>query len=400
MNNLLGTLSRLVTARPYVTLIVLLGITAVLAAGTNFRAPPTEGASVDFLPPGHPIVDAAEEIDESLGFQPRQLVTIIFRGEAFTPDGLAQMDDLIDEVIADPAVGPFLTTDNPVVAPAFLVNAVLQVDDLGSVSQAQIDSARNVPGIGEAIDAMTGIDEDGTPIAIANIRLRDTGDERVADAERRIYELAIGNEGLLQVSSISPVIVEDEYTEATESGLGPFIGLALLLIAGLLLLFTRTLSDMLLTLAGLILSITWIVGTEGWLGPNALGVIGPPSSLTSMAPVIIISLTVDTPSRRSLIIVSSGLRDCRSWKPCEPGLRNVTIPLMLAAITTIVSFLSTLFSPIGVIGDFGIVAGLGVGLSLLVMLTVIPAGRTIIDRRREARGRLAPPRHCPTHCRE
>ena len=74
------------------------------------------------------------------------------------------------------------------------------------------------------------------------------------------------------------------------------------------------------------------------------------------------------------------------------GLRNVTIPLMLAAITTIVSFLSTLFSPIGVIGDFGIVAGLGVGLSLLVMLTLIPAGRTIIDRRREARGRLAPPR--------
>ena len=53
------------------------------------------------------------------------------------------------------------------------------------------------------------------------------------------------------MSSISPVIVEDEYTEATESGLGPFIGLALLLIAALLLLFTRTVSDMLLTLAGL-----------------------------------------------------------------------------------------------------------------------------------------------------
>ena len=172
MNNLLGTLSRLVTARPYITLIVLLGITAVMAAGTNFRAPPTEGASVDFLPPGHPIADAAEEIDESFGDSSRvSVVTIIFRGEALTPEGLAQMDDLIREVITDPAVGPFLTTDNPVVAPAFLVNAVLQVDDLGSVSQAQIDSARNAPGIGEAIDAMTGIDENGTPIAIANIRL-------------------------------------------------------------------------------------------------------------------------------------------------------------------------------------------------------------------------------------
>ena len=59
--------------------------------------------------------------------------------------------------------------------------------------------------------------------------------------------------------------------------MGPLIGLALLLIAALLLLFTRTLSDMLLTLAGLVFSITWVVGAEGWLGPNALGLIGPPS---------------------------------------------------------------------------------------------------------------------------
>ena len=73
-------------------------------------------------------------------------------------------------------------------------------------------------------------------------------------------------------------------------------------------------------------------------------------------------------------------------------LRNDTIPLTLAAVTTIVSLLATLFSPIGVIGDFGIVAGLGVGMSLIVMLTLIPAGRTIIDRRRESRGALAPSR--------
>ena len=64
------------------------------------------------------------------------------------------------------------------------------------------------------------------------------------------------------------------------------------------------------------------------------------------------------------------------------------MPVSLAAVTTIVSLLATLFSPIGVIGDFGIVAGMGVGMSLIVMLTLIPAGRKIIDRRREARGRL------------
>ena len=239
---------------------------------------------------------------------------------------------------------------------------------------------------------MTGTDTDGTPVAIANIRLNDTGDERMQNAERRISELAVEDEGPLRVSSLSPVVVEDEYKEATESGMAPLIGLALLLIVALLLLFTRAISDTLLTLTGLILSITWVVGAEGWLGPNGLGLIGPPSSLTTMAPVIIISLAVD--------YAIQGISHYREQRTAgEPvveavrnGLRNVTIPLTLAAVTTIVSLLATLFSPIGVIGDFGIVAGLGVGMSLIVMLTLIPAGRTIIDRRRESRGALAPSR--------
>ena len=56
------------------------------------------------------------------------------------------------------------------------------------------------------------------------------------------------------------------------------------------------------------------------------------------------------------------------------------------------SLLANLFSPIGIIRDFGVIAGMGVGMSLIVMLTLIPAGRTIIDQRRKARGRLAQPR--------
>ena len=191
---------------------------------------------------------------------------------------------------------------------------------------------------------------------------------------------------------MSLIVIEDEYKEAIESGMAPLIGLALLLIAGLILLFLRTFSDLLITLTGLVFSLTWIVGAEGWLGPNGLGWIGPPSSLSAMVPIIVISLTVDY-----AIQAVSHYREQRGegesvLQAVRIGLRNVAIPLLLAAVTTIASFLSTLFSPIGVIGDFGIVAGLGVGLSLIVMLTLVPAGRTIVDRRREARGTLAPPR--------
>ena len=393
MSRILDRLSWLVTVRPYITLVVLLATTVVMAAGTTLRLPPTEGADVAFLPPGHPVANATREVSELFSDSGDvRVATLIFRGEAFTPDGLSQMAALIDDIVGDPSVGGLLAPADPVVAPAPIVGAVLQVDDFESVTQAQIDSVRNVPEVQAALAAMTGTDKDGTPIAIANIRLSDTGDERTQDAERRISELATGDEGPLLVSSLSPVIVEDEYKQATEQGMAPLIGLALLLIAALLLLFTRALSDMLLTLTGLVLSITWIVGAEGWLGPNGLGLIGPPSSLTAMVPVILISLTVDY-----AIQTVSHYREQRAEgepvvRAVRMGLRNVTVPLMLAAVTTIVSLLATLFSPIGVIGDFGIVAGLGVGMSLIVMLTLIPAGRTIIDRRRESRGTLPPPR--------
>ena len=243
------------------------------------------------------------------------------------------MNALINEIAGDPSVGPLLTPVDPIISPARLIGAALQADGFESVTQAEIDSVRNIPQIQGALAAMTGSDTDGGPVAIANISLMDTGDERVQDAERRINELAVGDEGPLRVSSLSPTIYEDEYREATESGMAPLIGLALLLIAALLLLFTRALSDMLLTLTGLVLSIVWVVGAEGWLGPNGLSLIGPPSSLTVIVPVIIISLTVDY-----AIQAISHYRERRiAGEPVveavRQGLRNVAIPLTLAAVT-------------------------------------------------------------------
>jgi len=111
-----------------------------------------------------------------------------------------------------------------------------------------------------------------------------------------------------------------------------------------------------------------------------------------MVPVIIISLTVDYAIQAVSHYREQRVEGKAVVEAVRKGLSNVTIPLTLAAVTTIASLLATLFSPIGVIGDFGVVAGLGVGLSLIVMLTLIPAGRTIIDRRHEARGKLGPAR--------
>ena len=385
------------TVRPWVTLVAVAIVTLMLAAGVTQRAPVAENEA--FLPRDSAVAKALEEIETLFGDSDVVVVTLVFRGEVLTPDGLAQMDGLLGRIVSTPGVGELLPPVDAVAAPTLLMKPLLQVTDFDSVAQEQIDAVLDhvwaTPELQPArtvLDMMTGTDTDGTTITVATIRLRDTGDEAVNDAQLAINDLAEADEGPLSVRSVSPAVIEEEYQEATGPGVLPLMGLALLVIALLTLLFMRTLSDLLLTLTGLVLALIWTVGAESWLGPGALGLIGPPNALTATVPLILIGLAVDY----SIQAVSHYREQRTAGEPVAvavvAGLRNVIIPLALAAATTIVSFLASLISPISAIGDFGVVAGLGVGLSLIVMLTLVPAVRTIIDGRREARGALAPPR--------
>ena len=176
MSNLLGRMSWLFTVRPYLTILVLIIITVALAAGATRRAPPPETAST--LPEDSPVAAVLVEIDELFGDSGEaNVVTLLFRGEALTPNGLSQMDNLISGMVSDPKVRDLLAPANPVVAPSSLVKAILQVQGLESVTQADIESTRSFPDLQRAFDALTGTDTDGTPVAIATIRLHNTGDE-------------------------------------------------------------------------------------------------------------------------------------------------------------------------------------------------------------------------------
>ncbi len=391
MNQALNLMSRLITARPYVTIGVLAVITIALGAGASLRAEIDE--TDGYFPPDNPVVKALGEIDELFGDSGEIVViTLLFRGDALTPEGLSQMSDLIDEIASDPEVAALFTQVDPIIAPSAVLEAVLQVDGFESVTQAEIDAARNVPAVQGALSALTGTDSDGTQVAIATIRLQDTVSERLQDAELRVYDIASGDEGLLRVSSVSPAVIEDEYQRAYREDTGPLIGIAFVLIAALIFLFLRSPSDLLLSLAGLLMSIVWVVGAEGWLGPNGLGLLGRPSGVSVIIPILIISLTVDYAIQVALHYREARTRDPSVLGASRSGLQVVITPLALAAFTTIGSFLVGLISPIPAIQDFGVVAGLGVGMSVIVMLTLLPAGRLIIDRRRESRGRLPPPR--------
>ena len=401
MSKVLDALSWLVTVQPIATILVLLAVTVALGAGFTRMAPPAD--TTVFLPEDSKVATASGKIQVLFGGTKDTITaTQLFRGNALSPDGLAQMDDVLDRAVSDPRVVPFLVQSTPEspnpVAPTTLIGRALETDDFASLSQQQIDqAAAQIPTIGRLV----GTDENGDPVAISNVRLlkdpdgdgdEENNEDALTEAELAIRDMALDSQGPLEVSSLSPAVVAEETSAATGSEMIVLMGLALGVIALLLLVFTRSLFDLILSLLGLILTIVWVMGAQGWLGPNGLGLIGAPNILTSMVPIMLIGLVVD------YAIQTVGLyREQRNEGndvrvSARLGLRSVIIPLSLAAITTIVSFLTNLSSPIPANGDFGVVAGVGVAAGLVVMLMLLVSARALLDRWRESRGSLPPAR--------
>ncbi len=405
MSRVLDLLSRLVTAQPIATLLVLLAITIGLGAGFTRLAPQADYTV--FLPEDSRVATANEKI-EALFSSSKDTIpaTMIFRGPVLTPDGLAQIDRTVKEVESNSLVSPLLA--DRIIAPTVPLAAALGTNDFASLSQQQIDeAAAQIP----SLDRLVGNDADGVPVAVANVKLFDrataagdyTGAERLAaeaeelaekltKAELAVLDIAKSSQGPLEGGSLSPATISEEISGATGSEMRILMLVALGVIAALLLLFTRSILDMVVSLLGLVLTIVWMLGAQGWLGPNGLGLIGQPNILTTMVPIMLIGLVVD------YAIQSVGLyRERRNEghpvrTAVRSGLRAVIIPLSLAAVTTIVSFLTNLSSPIPANGDFGVVAGIGVAFGLIVMLTLIASMRALADRWRESRGSLPPVR--------
>ena len=357
-----------------------------------------QAESTVFLPEGSRVAAASGQIEALFGgASDRVAATLIFRGNALTPDGLAQIDRALRDATSDSRIEPLLARPNPVTSPTRLLAGLLGSDDFAALSQRQIDeAASDLP-----LDRLVGVDENGDPVAIASIQLlRDIdgdGDvvddaEALAAAELAIREIAVASGGPLDGASLSPATIAEDASRAGGADMTTLMLLALVVIAALLLLFTRSFFDLLLSLLGLVLTIVWITGAQGWLGPNALGLIGQPNTLTTMVPIMLIGLVVDYAIQTFGLFREQRNEGHQAATAVRRGLRAVIIPLSLAAITTIVSFLTNVTSPIPANVDFGIVAGIGVGFGLIVMLSLLASARVLLDRWRESRGSLPPAR--------
>ena len=151
----------------------------------------------------------------------------------------------------------------------------------------------------------------------------------------------------------------------------------------------RTISDLLLSLGTILLSIGWMQGMGALLGPGFLNIIGAPNQISQIAPILLIGLGVD------YAIHFTGryreeLGDGLSVKESTTNtLSSVGIALTLATLATIVGFLSNVVSPLPEFKDFGITVSFGILFALLLVMTFVPAIRSLLDKKAELKDSIS-----------
>ncbi|MDH3730004.1 MAG: MMPL family transporter [Acidimicrobiia bacterium] len=150
----------------------------------------------------------------------------------------------------------------------------------------------------------------------------------------------------------------------------------------------RASADVLLALAVIVMSITWMNGIGVLLGPKYLGVIGKFSEILQIIPILLIGLGVDY----AIHLTARYREELGSGQTVDASAtratRTVGVALVLATVTTAVGFLTNIFNPVTALADFGILAAVGIGSAFVLMLTFVPAVRVLLDRRAQRRGVL------------
>lgn len=377
-----------------------------LAAGVTKLGPPA-GDEV-FLPEGNAVAEASAALVKLFPTTAQTATNVvIFVGDVTTPEGLGQIDDVMDNVLDTEGVDDRLLPDREPVSAATLVSGAAGGAEPESLSQQQVDTIIAAIRADERgakawpqLVSETKIDGKGVAIGIVPLfsgalqgQSADAASSQFESLQLELAERADSIGGPLDVRALSNQTVAEEKQTSNESSMNKLLALAFVMIAIALLAFFRSGLDVFLSLVGLVLTVAGTLGFQGWIGPKGFDLIGLPNQLTNTAPIMLISLCVDY-----AVKMVESYREYRRGGATRvraagrQGILAVIAPIALAASVTIVSLLTNVVSPIPANRDFGWVAAFGVLWGIAVFLVVPVSLRVLRDARREAAGTLGAPR--------
>jgi predicted RND superfamily exporter protein len=429
MKVLTNFFSSAATKRPIITIIVVLLLTGFFGfmAGQAEELSTSFGGELDT-----PEIQASSKLGEYFQTSGSQSVfQIIVSGEdVLTVDGYTAWQE-INKAVLQSEIYPYLVKDQGgavqgFFAPVDFVKAFNPTLNVSAMSDEQFKQLYNqangqMPPEFKAFAAAllsSTYDEDATTasagLAIVTIDssliAKEFGGSDGAFVEQPRMEVALSEAlseisiGDIKVSGFSFGLLLGNEGDDFLAEIGLLFGQAFLIILvvlayiffirprkgfGILKSGRRTFSDLLLSLGAILLSIGWMQGAGTILGPGYLDIIGAPNQVSQIAPIILIGLGVDYAihfTSRYREEIGSGNSIVGST---SSTLKSVGIALTLATLATIVGFLTNIVSPLPELKDFGILVSTGIFFAFFLVMTFVPAIRTLLDKRAESKGNIS-----------
>ena len=428
MKTLTNFFSSAATKKPVVTIIVVFLLTGFF----GFMASQAEELNTSFGGElDTPEIQAQAKLGEYFQTAGSQSVfQIIMSGEdVLTVDGYVAWQE-INKAVLQSEIYPYLVKDQGGAVQGFFApidfakafNPALVVSSLSDEQFKQLyrDSSSQMPpeflAFASALLSNTyNEDETSATAGLAIVTIdsaliaTEFGGQPEAFIEQPRMEIALSDAlaeievGSVKVSGFSFGLLLGDEGDDFLAEIGQLFGQAFLIILfvlayiffikprkgfGLVKSSRRTLSDLLLSLGAILLSIGWMQGAGTILGPGYLDIIGAPNQVSQIAPIILIGLGVDY----AIHFTSRYREEVGSGNSINGSttstLTSVGIALTLATLATIVGFLTNIVSPLPELKDFGILVSAGIFFAFFLVMTFVPAVRTLLDRRAEKESKI------------
>ncbi|RQG95494.1 efflux RND transporter permease subunit [Natrarchaeobius chitinivorans] len=192
-----------------------------------------------------------------------------------------------------------------------------------------------------------------------------------ADAQYALADAAADREDSEFFTLGEPAM--DEMSETSmENTVFLVLPVVLVLILAVAAFAYRDVVDVVVGLAGVLVSILWMFGILGWLGVE----VGP---AVVIGPVLIAGLSIDYGFHVFTRYREERGPDEAIRPPMARGLRSVTVAFGLVTITAGIGFLANVVNPVDTLRNLGIAITLGVVSAFVIFVTLVPALKVTID---------------------
>ena len=217
------------------------------------------------------------------------------------------------------------------------------------------------------------ITKDGKGTAIVVALYENVETDQIVPIYYQLQDIIKKHEGPEQFFISGTKVVEALQGHYMMRDLKLLVPLVILILLVSLFLFFRNLRGMILPLISVAISCTWTMGLMAILKI-------PITMVTSALPIALMAVS----SAYGIHILENVLSDSSNGHKGKEGILNslyrVALPVIMAGLTTVVSFISLCTTSIVPITEFGLLSAFGIFNALIISLTFIPAVLSLLDK--------------------